>query len=114
MSFFDQRGQSVAHQYNAAGDINVGSVQAAVELSDQLETLKNEIARAEAAHIIDEETATDAAYQVTKAIQQARKPAPDQARIQEHLLSGRQSLQAGGAAHKLLSAFDSAINAVRR
>ena len=114
MTFFDQRGQSVSHQYNAAGNITVGSVQTAVDLLDQLETLKREIARAETAQAIDEDAATDATYQVTKAIQQARKPAPDTARIQEHLGSGLQSLRASGAADELLSAFDSAIRVARR
>lgn len=74
---FDQRGQHVTYQYNAAGNINFGAVQNRLDLAGELEKLKAELANATAAGVIDEDAATDANYQLTKAAQQTQKPAPD-------------------------------------
>jgi hypothetical protein len=114
MSFFDQRGQSVTYQYNAAGDINVGAVHTPADLAGQLEKLRTELSRAEAAEAITQDAATDAGYQITKAIQQTQKPAPNTATIEQHLTNARTSLRTSGAPQEFLLALDNAIAAVRR
>ena len=81
MAIFDQRGQHVTYQYNAAGNINFGLVHNRAELVGQLEALVAEVQRARQAGAMDEESATDAEYQLTKAVQQARKPEPDKYRL---------------------------------
>jgi hypothetical protein len=85
MATFDQRGQHVQYQYNAAGDINFGAVQDRADLVQELEKLKAELARAQQAGAVDEDRATDAEYQLTKAVQQARKPDPDKKSLLTYL-----------------------------
>ena len=77
MTVFDQRGQHVTYQYNAAGDINFGAVQNKVDVVVQLEKLRTEMSTAIESGVFDEETATDARYQLDKAVQQAKKPEPE-------------------------------------
>ncbi|MGF1675665.1 MAG: hypothetical protein ACFCUV_18560 [Rivularia sp. (in: cyanobacteria)] len=85
MAIFDQRGQQVNYQYNAAGDINLASVQNQVQLIDELEKLKSELSKAFEAQVIDAEVFTDADYQMNKAILQAKKPEPDKKSIMDYL-----------------------------
>ena len=42
MAIFDQRGQRVTYQYNAAGDINFGAVQNRMDLVGELGKLQRE------------------------------------------------------------------------
>ncbi len=58
MAIFDQQGQQVNYQYNAAGNINLGSVQNQAQLANQLEKLKAELSAAAEAQVIDAETFT--------------------------------------------------------
>ncbi len=51
MTIFDQRNQTVTYQYNAAGDINFGSVTNHTEVTAQLDKLEAEL-----------NTAVEAAY----------------------------------------------------
>jgi hypothetical protein len=74
---FDQRGQHVSYQYNAAGNINIGAADRQADLAGELRNLAGEVDKAAAAGAVDREVATDAKYQVEKAAQQAEKPAPD-------------------------------------
>jgi myo-inositol-1-phosphate synthase len=55
MPVFDQRGQKVTYQYNAAGDINFGNVQNRADLISELKKLKDEISKAGEAEVIDAE-----------------------------------------------------------
>jgi hypothetical protein len=84
-TFFDQRGQHVQYQYNAAGDIHIGSATAKQDLVPQLQKLLEEIAKARAANAIDDEAAIDASSSMEKAIVQAKKPAPEGSTIVKHL-----------------------------
>src|SRR5256885_14943685 len=78
MAQFDMRGQKVTgNQYVAGRDMNFGAVQSQADLITELEKLKGEFAKAVDQGILSEEAATDAQYQVTKAVQQAKKPDAD-------------------------------------
>jgi len=78
MASFDQRGQKIrGNQYNAARDMNFGVVQNSTDLITELEKLKEEFAQAKENGVFSEETATDAEYCVTKAVQEAKKPDPN-------------------------------------
>ena len=46
MTVFDQRGQQVTYQYNAAGDINFGAVQNKADVVGELKNLQAELAGA--------------------------------------------------------------------
>jgi hypothetical protein len=86
MSVFDQRGQSVSNQYNAAGDINFG----------------------------DAEIATDAEYHITKAVQQAKKPEPDKKAILDHLATAKAAIEGVAAASGMITALVKAAEVVSK
>ena len=76
MANFDMRGQRVTNQYNAGRDMNFGAVQTPEDLITVFERLNEQFTQAKEAGVLSEEMATDAQYQVTKAIQQAKKSDP--------------------------------------
>jgi hypothetical protein len=113
MATFDQRGQHVTYQYNAAGDINIGAVQSRPDLVGELEKLRGEVDRAASAGAIDKEIATDAKYQIDKATQQAEKPAPDKDAVVDHLTAAKDLVTQVGAAAGLVTGLVQAIEKVR-
>ena len=115
MTQFDMRGQRVkGDQYIAGRDMNIGAVQNAVDLIAELEKLKFEFANAGRTGILSEETATDAEYQVIKAVQQARKPNPDRKTILDHLNTAKTLIEGVSAAGGLVTTVMSAIQAVQK
>ena len=115
---FDQRGQKVNYQYNAAGNINFGAVQNKIDVIDQLEKLQIEVAKAVEGNAIDEDTATDVEYKLTKAVQQAKKPQPDKKSIVDYL-NGAKELVAGvatsaAAVGGLVTAIAQAIEMIQK
>jgi Cell division protein len=93
MSVFDQRGQKVVYQYNAAGNVNFGNIENRADLIGELEKLKTEISKARDAEIIDTETLTDIQYQIQKAVDQAQKTEPNKNAILEHLSKAREFIK---------------------
>jgi hypothetical protein len=114
MAIFDQRGQRVTYQYNATGDINFGAVQNRMDLMGELEKLQRELTTAVQAGLFDEETATDTPYQLTKAVQEAKKPAPDKGTLLEHLNSAKRLVESVAAAGGLVTALTKAVEVVQR
>ena len=114
MAQFDMRGQRVTNQYNAGRDMNFGAVQTAVDLIAALEQLNGQVTQAQEAGVLNEETATDTQYQVTKAIQQARKPDPDKKTIVDHLTTAKALLDNITAASGLVTALAGAIQVVQK
>lgn len=110
MSVFDQRGQEVTYQYNAAGNINFGAVENRVELIGELEKLKTEILKAGEAQVIDAELVTDVQYQIQKAVVQAQKPEPNKNVILEHLNKAKNfvegAIEAGGIVKGIIKAIE--------
>jgi hypothetical protein len=114
MAIFDQRGQRVTYQYNAAGDINFGAVQNRMDLVGELGKLQGELTKAKQAGVFDEGVATDAEYQLTKAVQEARKPAPDKRTVLDHLTSAKTVVEGVAAAGGLVTALTKAAELVQR
>ncbi|MGB3262492.1 MAG: hypothetical protein WBA89_00910 [Microcoleus sp.] len=110
MSAFDQRGQKVNYQYNAAGDINFASVQNQADLVNELEKLKSEITKAGNAQVIDVEIVTDVQYQIQKAVDQSQKPEPNKNAILEHLIQAKEVIKnlakAGGIVTGIMKAIE--------
>lgn len=110
MSVFDQRGQKVTYQYNAAGNINLSAVENRADLVSELEKLKAEVTKARDAQVIDAEVATDVDYQITKAVQQASKPEPNKNIILQHLNTAKEFItgiaEAGGIITALMKAAE--------
>lgn len=105
MSVFDQRGQNVNYQYNAAGNINIEAVQNQIELIEQLANLQLEIGKAKSAGVIDEDAAIDAEYQIQKAIQVAKKAEPDKTTFLDHIGKAKDLLEDITAATGLVTAL---------
>jgi hypothetical protein len=114
MTVFDQRGQQVTYQYNAAGDINFGAVQNKIDVIAELEKLQAELATASQAGVFDEDTATDAEYQLKKAVQQAKKPEPDKKTVLDHLNEARALIEGVAAAAGLVGALAQATALVQK
>jgi hypothetical protein len=111
---FDMRGQRVTNQCNAGRDMNFGAVQTPVDLLAELEKLNEQFTQAKEAGVLSEETATDTQYQVTKAIQQARKPDPDKKTIVDHLTTAKALLENITAASGLVTALVGAVEVVQK
>jgi len=114
MPVFDQRNQQVTYQYNAAGDINFGAVQNKAEVVGELEKLQAELTKAIEAGVFDEETAIDAEYKVTKAVQQANKPEPDKKTVLDHLQEAKALIGGVAAAAGLVTALTQAAEMVQK
>ena len=114
MAIFDQRGQKVTYQYNTAGDINLGAVQNRMDLVGELGKLQREMTQAKEAGVFDESVATDAEYQVTKAVQEAKKPAPDKQTILGHLGGSKTLVEGVAAAGGLVTALTKAAELVQQ
>ena len=114
MTQFYQQGQQVQRQYNAGRDMNFVSVQTPEELGTALEQLNYELGNAKDAGALPEETATDAQYQVTKAVQQAKKPNPDKKSITDYLTTAKTLIESLSATSGLVSAVAAAIEAVHK
>lgn len=114
MAQFDMRGQHVTNQYNAGRDIHFGAIQTPVDLIAELEKLNGQIGQAKEAGILNEETAIDTQYQVTKAIQQAKKPDPDKKTLVDHLTTAKALLENITAASGLVTALVGAVEVVQK
>jgi hypothetical protein len=114
MAIFDQRGQRVTYQYNAAGDINFGAVQNRADFVGELGKLQGEMTKARQAGVVDEEVATDAEYHLTKAIQEAKKPAPDKKTILDRLSGAKTLIEGVAAAGGLVTGLVKAIELVQQ
>lgn len=114
MAQFDMREQQVSSQYIAGRDMHFGAVQTPADLVAELEQLRGQLAQARQAGIISEETATDAEYQVTKAVQQAKKPDPNKKTIIDHLHAAKALIEDVTAASGLVTALVGAIGVVQK
>jgi hypothetical protein len=114
MAIFNQRGQQVTYQYNAAGDINFGAVQNRMDLVGELGKLPREVTQARQAGVFDEGVATDAEYQLTKAVQEAKKPAPDKGTVLGHLTNAKTLVEGVAATGGIVTALTKAVELVQR
>jgi hypothetical protein len=113
MAIFDQRGQQVTYQYNAAGNINIGAIQSAADLGPELTKLRDEVDSAASQGALDKDVALDAKYQLDKAAQQVEKPAPNKDAIVGHLNSAKDLVAQVGTAAGLVTGLVQAIEKVR-
>jgi hypothetical protein len=113
MATFDQQGQHITYQYNVAGDINVDTVQNWRDLVGELQRLQRKLADAAQEGVFDQETATAAPDRLTKAVQEAEKPAPDTTTILDHLSGAKTLIEGISAAGGLVTALVKAAEMVR-
>jgi hypothetical protein len=114
VSVFDQRGQQVHYQYNAAGDINISAVQDKNELVGELEKLKGELERAKESKAIEHDTAVEAQYHLLQATKEGRKAKPDKGSFLEHIGKAKGLLDDVAAAAGLVTALLQAAEVASR
>jgi len=114
MATFDQRGQKVNYQYNAAGDINFGTIQSKLEIVPELQKLQREIQQAIEAGVIGEDVAIDVEAKMKKAILQAQKPEPDKRTTLDYLNEAKALLEGVASAAGLVTALTQAVEVVKR
>lgn len=108
MATFDQRGQHVNYQYNAAGNINFGAVQNSYDLANELEKLEEELARAREAQAVDKLTAAKATTPLLEAAEEAKKPAPNKTSLLERLSTVKDCLKGVAAVGGIIEAVTKA------
>ncbi len=112
MTVFDQRGQNVEYQFNAAGNISFESVNSLEELSKQLKDLRLEIEAAKNAQVIPEESAIEAEFHVLQAAKSMEAETPDKKSILDHIGQAKALLEDLTAAAELVAAFAAAAQVV--
>jgi hypothetical protein len=112
VSLFDQRGQQVNYQYNAAGDINVNAVFDKEGVADQLEKLRTEVERAKDLGAINPDIAVESQYHLLQASKEVRAPDPNKSSALEHLVKAKRLLENVAAAGGLVTALLKAVEVV--
>jgi hypothetical protein len=113
MPIFDQRGQQVTYQYNAAGDINIGAVQDRAELVGEFHKLKGELDKAAGGGALEPTVAMDAKDQLDKAAQQADRPMPNKNVLVGYLTTAQELLTETTAVAGLVAGLAQVIEKVR-
>lgn len=85
MTLFDQRGQQVQYQFNAAGNINIELVQSAAQLVTEISKLREEIDRAKQLGVVSGDIATEAQYHLLEASREATKKQPKKSTMLEKI-----------------------------
>jgi hypothetical protein len=114
MSVFDQRGQRVTYQYNAAGDINLEKIGNRVEFTDQLQKLQREIEKAKEANALSDDAAADADYHLKKAALEAKKSDADKGHLVTYLAAAKDVVENAAAAGGLVLAISKAIEIAQK
>jgi hypothetical protein len=114
MTIFDQRGQTVTYQYNVHGTINFGAVQTSPDLVGELRKLQAEMQQAVAAGAVEGEPATDAKYQLDKAVHEAQKPQPDKKKVADYLAQAKMAIEGIAAVGGLVAALTKAAELVEK
>jgi hypothetical protein len=89
-------------------------VQNRLDLVGELGKLQREMTQARQAGVFDEGVATDAEYQLSKAVQEAKKPAPDKTTILDHLKGAKTLVEGVAAAGGLVTALTKAVEMAQR
>jgi hypothetical protein len=114
MSIFDQRGQSVTYQYNAAGDINFGAVQNRMDLVRELEKLTLDFDQAVQQGVFDPETAIEADAKLQLTLTEAKKPAPSKQTMLERIDGAKKLIEGVTAASGMVAALVTATDLIQK
>ena len=114
MSIFDQRNQEVGYQFNAAGNINFGKVHNSLDLILELEKLQDELNKAIALKVFDNDKANEVAEQLKESLKHAQKSPPNKRKILEHLIELKSIIENVAAAAGIVTAIIKAIELVEK
>jgi hypothetical protein len=93
MALFDQRGQHVQYQFNAAGNINIEQVHSLDELIAELAKLREEVDRAKQSGAIPAEVAIEVQYHLLEVSREAASDHPDKLSVHKGLNKARELLK---------------------
>lgn len=110
MRIFDQRGQNVDYQYNAAGNINIDNLNNREYFTKKIDEIQDGLLKAKDAKTIDSEVFTDIDYQLTKITQTFEKGKTDRKTITKHLTKAKSLLEGATALGGLTIALDKLIS----
>jgi hypothetical protein len=105
VSIFDQRGQHVQYQFNAAGHINLERLESHEQLAAEVGKLKAEINLAKQAGAVPDDVALEAQYHLLEASREAASPKPDKSKFLENVAKARDLLKDIGAVGGLVTAL---------
>lgn len=111
---FYQQNQKVSYQYNAEGDINIGSIRSKDDLIGELQRLHIEVTKAISAEVIDKEVAITTKFHLESAIIETNEVSPDKKTIIEHLSKVRSLLGDISSVAGLVAAFGKTIEVVQK
>ncbi len=114
VTVFDQRGQSIQYQFNAAGDINLSSVNTIEDFSQQLKSIMDEIQSAKKAKVISEESAIEAEYHILQANKEVEADDSNKGIILDHIGRAKDILIDMAAAVGLVKAIAEAADVISR
>jgi hypothetical protein len=114
MTTFDQRGQKVKFQYNAAGNISFGSTETLEKLTGELVKLKAEVHKAGASQKLDAEMTIEVEYHLSKATHQLEKPRPDKPLVVQHLQDAKKFLEGVEMLKAIVDDITKAIEMVQK
>jgi hypothetical protein len=112
MSVFNQQGQRVNTQYNAAGNINFGNVTSKADAVNELQKIQKELEKASQSGAINEEIAIDIESNIKKATVQAKKRNPEKAVIVGYIDKARKLLESVPSMTGLVKALTEAIQVI--
>lgn len=104
--------QSTVTQYQVATDLNFGAAQSRGDFVTELEKLIGELWCAKAAAVLDEETAAEAEYRLSKASREAKKPHPQKKTILKYLNEAKALIEDFAAATGLVNLMAQAVQSV--
>ena len=114
MAIFDQRGQKVNYQYNAAGDISFDAIRHAEEFLQELRKLRLELDRAVEASALDRKTAIEVLCRLDKALLEAQDPRPSRKAIEKYLAEAKSLIEGLASAAGLVVGLVQAADVVKR
>jgi hypothetical protein len=85
MTVFDQRGQHVEYQFNAAGNINIEQIQSLDALEKEIGKLREEIDRAKQLGVVPEQAAVEAQDHLLAASREAASKQPNKSTLLENI-----------------------------
>ncbi|MCE7986391.1 MAG: hypothetical protein DYG89_34905 [Caldilinea sp. CFX5] len=111
---FNQTGQRVTNQQNAAGDIINHQGQSHSVLLSELQKLKVATAHAHQQGLLPLEVAADVEDQIVKATQQAEKEPPNKPSLLEHLNTAKSLLESIAAASSIVNGLTTLIQTIHK
>lgn len=108
MTLFDQRGQQVEYQYNAAGNIHISQAETTAQFAEELAKLRGELDLAKNAGAIPANTAAEASKDLSRALKEVQAPEPRKGNILDHIGKAKALLQDFGEAVQLVAALTQA------